>query len=306
MRSKARVHQILEATEEGDRTATVVMAFITILIIFSLASVIIESVSSINDQYRDLLYIGEVVTVAAFTVEYALRVWSCTEDERYARPVLGRLRYAVSLFAIIDLLAILPFYLPLVVAFDARFLRALRLVRVFRVVKIARYSGSVDLLFKVFRRQKEILLVTVALIVILIVIASCLMWHVESEVQPDKFASIPDTMWWAVATITTVGYGDVVPITPLGKFLGACIAIMGVGVVAVPAGIIVSGFIEERNAECNSTPSGTMKAEKRIELLERLARLKETGALTDEEYSKQKEMLIHQLEYKNEDPPKGS
>lgn len=293
MSLKTRVHQILEMTEEGDRTAKLVMAFITVLIFASLIGVILESVASINDTYRDVLFAAEIIIVAAFTVEYALRLWSCTEDGRYAHPVFGRLRYAISFFALIDLFAILPFYLPLVVALDARFLRAVRLMRIFRMAKVARYSKSFELLLHVAKREKDVLIVTLAFIVILIVMASCVMWHVEYQVQPEKFASIPDTMWWAVATITTVGYGDVVPITPLGKLLGALIALLGVLTIALPAGIIVSGFIDEKDERREREhPQPVSTSRERIELLERLQRLRETDALTDEEYAEQKRALL--------------
>lgn len=285
MTLKARVHHILEGMDHDDKMATAVTVLIASLIVISVFSVILESVQYLSERYGDLFLGSEIIIVGIFTVEYILRIWSCTEDSRYAHPVKGRLRYALSLFALLDLLAILPFYLPLLITFDARFLRALRLVRFLRITKLARYSHSVGLLTRVVKRQKETLLVTFLFITILIVFASCLMWQVEHEVQPDKFSSIPDTMWWAVATVTTVGYGDVVPITPLGKFLGAFIAIMGVGLIAMPAGIIVTGFIDEaKDKEERCKPHPVEKFEKRLELLERLGHLRESGVVTDEEY----------------------
>lgn len=293
MALKSRVYQILEASDHKDRTTKLVMVLIASLIIFSVICVVLESVHSFNEQYRDFFFVSELVVVGIFTVEYILRLWSCTEDTRYRRPVIGRVRYALTLFVLLDLLAILPFYLPLFVTLDARFLRALRLVRFLRLAKLARYSHSVGLLIRVVRRQKETLIVTMLFIIILIVFASCLMWQVENEVQPDKFSSIPDTMWWAVATVTTVGYGDVVPVTPLGKFLGAFIAMLGVGMVAVPAGIMVSGFIDEsKEQEERCDLQSTDAFERKLEFLERLCRLKETGMLTEEEFQHQKNELL--------------
>ncbi|MDW5564223.1 MAG: ion transporter [Methanomassiliicoccus sp.] len=276
------------------------MALITALIVISILSVVLESVQSIYSQYREYFVASEIIIVIIFTIEYALRLWSCTEDGRYQRPIVGRLRYASTIFAIIDLAAILPFYLPFFVAFDARFLRVLRLIRFIRVAKLARYSESAGLMTRVIRREKESLLFTFFLIIVLMVFASCLMFQAENEVQPEKFGSIPDTMWWAIATITTVGYGDVVPITPIGKVLGAFIAILGVGMVAMPAGIIVSGYIEEMKAEDEEKEESTMfSSEKRIELLERLARLKENGVLTNDEFILQKAELLESISKKD-------
>ncbi len=291
MRVRARVHEILEAKDHTDLLSRAVMALIIALILVSVLSVILESVSPIYSSYRAVFDLSEATIVVIFTLEFALRLWSCVEDPRYAHPLYGRLRFAVSPLALIDLAAILPFYLPLMVAFDARFLRALRLVRFVRIIKMARYSDSVNLLLRVLKREKESLVFTFFLILLLMVVASCLMWQAENEAQPEKFGSIPDTMWWAIATITTVGYGDVVPITPTGKVLGAFIAILGVGMVAMPAGIIVSGFMEESHTGAAAT-SGASTLEKRVELLERLTRLREGKALTEEEFQLQKADLL--------------
>ena len=229
-----------------------------------------------------------------------MRIWVCTENEKYSHPVWGRLRFAVSPYALIDLMAILPFYLiPVALAFDARFIRVLRLLRIFRIVKMARYSRSMSLLTRVLWNQKEIILITLTLLIMLIILASSLMWHVEHEIQPDKFTSIPETMWWAVATVTTVGYGDVYPITPIGKFLAATIAVLGIGVFGMPAGIIAYGFMEEiyrKKSNMKHHPEGS--AERIIELLERFASLKESGTITEEEFIQQKSILLD-----NNNPP---
>ncbi len=145
-------------------------------------------------------------------------MWIITYDERYKHPFWGRLRYAFSALAVIDLIAILPLFLPMLFAFDLRFIRLLRILRLFRLFKLSRYIASLDLLDDVVKAKKEQLLVTVVMIVILLLFASSLMYLVEHEAQPDKFTDIPSAMWWGVATITTVGYGDVFPITALGKF----------------------------------------------------------------------------------------
>lgn len=183
--------------------------------------------------------------MATFTIEYLLRLWSCTVDSRFRNPVLGRIRFALRPLLIIDLVAILPFYLPIIIPFDLRFLRALRLIRILRMLKMGRYSESLRLFASVLKSKKEELVIAVFVTFILLIVSSSLMYFVENEAQPENFSSIPDAMWWGVATMTTVGYGDVYPVTPVGRFLGAIIAILGIGMFALPAGILASGFVEE-------------------------------------------------------------
>ena len=181
--------------------------------------------------------------MAIFSVEYAARLWSAVEEDGYERPVTDRLRYALRFLILIDLLAILPFYLAaLRVGLDLRFLRALRLVRLFRLIKLARYSDALDKFLEVLRERKEKLAVAVAANLMLLIVASSAMYMVEHRAQPDVFPSIPETMWWGVITLTTVGYGDVVPITPLGQLVGAMVAVLGFGMFALPAALIATGF----------------------------------------------------------------
>lgn len=146
--------------------------------------------------------------------------------------------------AIIDLLAILPFYLPFV-GVDLRLLRMLRLLRIFRLFKIARYLKALNLMKRVFSKKKEELIIALIFTIFLLLIASTLMYYVENEVQPENFSSIPETMWWGIATLTTVGYGDIYPISGLGQILGGVIAIIGIGLFALPTGILAAGFSEE-------------------------------------------------------------
>ena len=158
--------------------------------------------------------------------------------------MLGRIRFALQPLQIIDLLAILPFYLPFI-GIDLRFLRAVQLFRLFRLLKMGRYSQSLTTLTNVIKSKKEELSITLFAGFILLIIASSLIYLVENEAQPEAFHSIPNSMWWGVVTLTTVGYGDVYPKTALGKIIGACIALLGIGLFALPAGIIASGFASE-------------------------------------------------------------
>jgi len=205
----------------------------------------LETVSSLASQNMGLFDAFEVFSVSVFTVEYLVRLWACTSDDRFGHPLKGRLRFAATPLALVDLLAILPFFLPMLIPLDLRFLRALRLFRLFRLLKMARYSQALRILGGTVRHKKEELLIAVFVILILLVIASTLMYSAENDAQPEAFSSIPATMWWGVATLTTVGYGDIYPVTVVGRFLVAIIAILGIGMFALPAGILGSGFIEE-------------------------------------------------------------
>ena len=241
---KRRAFKILELPTGDDLASRVFVVSIMTLIVFNVFAVMLETVEEIGKPLQRLFTVLEVFSVTVFTAEYVLRLWSCTAEARYSGAVKGRLRYALSPMALIDLLAIMPFYLEFL-PFDLRFIRSLRLFRLLRVFKLARYSASLRTLDDVLRSKKEELLVTVFVVVIMLIFASSAMYYAENEAQPDKFSSIPASMWWGVATLTTVGYGDVFPITPLGKLLGAVIAILGVGLFALPTGILASGFTEE-------------------------------------------------------------
>jgi voltage-gated potassium channel len=147
--------------------------------------------------------------------------------------------------SLVDLLAIIPFYLPMLITLDLRFIRAIRLFRIFRLFKIARYAKALKTFRAVILKKKEQLISTLFIISVLIVVSSSILYTLEHEAQPEAFSSIPHSMWWAVVTLTTVGYGDIYPITPAGKFVAAIILIFSIGLFAVPAGILASGFTQE-------------------------------------------------------------
>lgn len=170
-------------------------------------------------------------------------MWVSVENEKYHHWFWGRLGYIVSTVAIIDFLAIFPFYFSLF-ATDLAVVRILRVFRIFRLFRISRYSHAFRMIQSVVREKKEELVLSIMLVIFMLIIVSSVMYYVEHAAQPDKFSSIPATMWWGVTAMTTVGYGDIHPITPLGKFLGGIAAIIGIGVFALPTGILVSGFNE--------------------------------------------------------------
>ncbi len=214
-----------------------------VLIGLNVVAIMLESVHAVASSYGRMLEAFETVSIVVFTVEYLVRLVTCTSDARYRRPLVGRLRWMATPMALVDLIAIVPFYLA--ISTDLRMLRIMRLARVFRVLKIARYSRSIQTLAAVLRSRREEFVVLAGALVILLLLASSLMFVAESAAQPEAFSSIPATMWWGVCTLTTVGYGDVYPITPLGKCLGAVIALLGVGLFALPAGLLAGGFAEQ-------------------------------------------------------------
>jgi voltage-gated potassium channel len=256
MTFKHRIYQILEVAEQGDRLSRLFDVFIISLIGLNVLTFILSTVPSL-DSLRYEFRVFEIASVIVFTIEYVLRLWSCTVDAKYEPPVRGRLRFARQGMAIIDLLAILPFYLALIVpaarVLDLRVLRSVRLMRIFRLFKLGRYSSAMKTMGKVLRNKKEELGITLFIVLLLLVIASSLMYFVENSAQPEVFSSIPATMWWSVETLTTVGYGDVIPETALGKVLGMVIAILGIGMFALPAGILGSGFFEEVQSKRGQT-----------------------------------------------------
>jgi len=239
-----RAYQLLEGPAEGDLPRKIVIAFLFILISLSVVIVFLETESEFYAAYGDTLMAITLFAVAVFSVEYLLRLWVCTLNPAYADPVRGRLRYMVSPLAIFDLVAILPFYIPLVLPMDLLVLRLFRLTRVFTVLKLGRFSNAWDSLTYTVRSRKEELVISAVLIFIILAVSSTVMYYIENPAQPQKFSSIPHTMWWGVVTLSTVGYGDMYPITPLGKFVGALVAISGIALFALPAGIIAAGLVE--------------------------------------------------------------
>jgi voltage-gated potassium channel len=244
MRLKSRVYEIVEVARPGDRLSLYFDVFILSLIALNVVALILQSMNSIYQRCPVFFDVFETVSVVIFTGEYLLRIWSCTEDPKYAAPVQGRLRFALTPFALVDLAAVLPFWLPFV-GVDLRSLRAVRLLRVVRVLKVGRYSSVVQTFARVLGKKKEELLATIFLMMLLLVMASSLMYFAENDAQPDRFSSIPATMWWGIATLTTVGYGDLYPVTSSGKAIASLIAVLGIAMFALPAGILGAAFSEE-------------------------------------------------------------
>ena len=243
---RQRVHQVLDIAQADDPVSQVVGYTLVVLIILNVLAVILDSVQAIHDAVGELFSWFEILSVAIFTVEYALRIWSGVEsaERSYRHPIFGRLRYAMRPLILIDLIVILPFYFSFLFGIDLRILRVMRLLRVF---KLTRYSGAWSMFAAVIHGQRRPLIMAGYLLAITLVMAASLMYLAENEAQPVAFANIPAAMWGGLVTLTTVGYGDVTPVTSLGKLLGAAVTILGIGMYALPAGILASGFMQELN-----------------------------------------------------------
>lgn len=249
MKIKKRVFEIAEVPAPEDQLSKAFDVFILSLIILNVLAVILET-TDWGELQKPFFKYFEIVSVAIFSVEYVLRVWSCTENAEYENPVKGRIRFALTPFLLIDLAAILPSLLPMFIPIDLRFMRMFRLFRIFRILKLARYVDEIKMFYNVFVNKKEEFFITLFVGSMLLILSSCLMYFAEHTTQPDSFSSIPASIWWIGGTL--IGYGDIHPVTILGKLLVLIIAILGIGMIALPAGILASGLMEEINKRKNN------------------------------------------------------
>lgn len=241
---RRRAYEILEAGHGEDRASKLFDRLLVTLILLNIAAFIAETVPSIAAAHGPWLHWFEVFSVIVFTIEYAARIWAAVEVPFLKRmpPARARLNFALRGSQIIDLLAILPFYLAQFFNIDLRVLRALRLLR---FLKLSRYSPAMHSLLRVLQNERRSLMGAGLLLLAAVLFASTGIYYLESEAQPDKFGSVPEAAWWAMATLTTVGYGDIYPITPLGRFFGGFVMIMGLCILALPVAIISAGFAQE-------------------------------------------------------------
>lgn len=238
---KKKVFAILETNTHKYFLGRLVRFTIVSLIFFNVFAVIVETIDEVKISYGAYFDVVELISAVIFAIEYLLRVWVSNIRRQFQGP-WGRLRYIVTPMAIIDFLAIFPIVFIIIGGLDFRALMLIRFFRMLRIFKLRRYAHALNTLTEIIKDKKEELIITFATIFILLIVASSLMYIFEHEAQPEVFSSIPATMWWGVATLSTVSYGDMIPITVLGKILGSCIAIMGVAMFAIPAGLISAGF----------------------------------------------------------------
>jgi len=244
---RARWYQLLEDGFSGSRASWWLAAALVTLIILNAVAVVMGSDPAHFSQYQGAFHAFELFSIAVFTAEYLGRVWVAPENPRYAgQPAWSaRLRYMVSAIALVDLVAILPAYLGMFFVIDLRYLRLLRLLR---LLKLTHYFRGLGIFIAVVQSEARTLASGVFTMAIMVIVAASLMYGLEHAAQPESFGTIGESLWWAVVTMTTVGYGDVYPVTTLGRILAAVIMLLGVGIVALPAGILAARFAEELQA----------------------------------------------------------
>ena len=241
---KKRIFEIIQSANSGDLPSRIFDLFIMALIIINTISIMVDTFA-LPQNIKNVIRMIDISTSIIFSIEYVLRIWTAPFLYPDKSSTMARIRYIFSFMAIIDLLAILPFYLPMVIPFNLKSLRLLRITRLLRVFKFNRYTNALYKVAAVFKAKSSQLISSLVVVLMLIILSSILMFNVENAAQPDAFTNIFDSMWWAVATFTTVGYGDIYPITIAGKILSTIIAFLGIGLVAVPTGIISAGFVEQ-------------------------------------------------------------
>jgi voltage-gated potassium channel len=241
---RVRLYQILEQGPVGDRTSWLVGRLLVFLIVINLAAMTLETVPSLEARYEALFNIVEISSLIIFTVEYLLRLWVAAENaaRSHLSPARVRLRFAFGFDGLIDLLAVLPFWVALFLSVDLRFLLVLRAIR---FLKLVRHSTAMRSLLDAISTERRALLGSLVILAGTTMIAASTMYLVERHAQPDRFGTIPDAMWWAIVTLGTVGYGDAVPITVPGKLVAGVTILFGLMMVALPVGIIATAFANE-------------------------------------------------------------
>lgn len=241
---RKQVYEFLEPMGSDNHAAVFFDRFMVFLIISNVTAITLESIHDIQQAHAVFFNTFELFSIIVFSIEYIARVWSAPDHPSgiYKSPVRGRIKYMFTALALVDLIAILPFYLTFFITVDLRFMRVFRVLRLF---KLTRYSPALSTVAAVLTGQRRQLGAAMVIMVTLLVFSSSIAYLLEKDAQPENFSSIPQSMWWAMATLTTVGFGDVTPVTPLGKVFGAMLMVMGVGMYALPAAILATGFATE-------------------------------------------------------------
>lgn len=242
---KQRIYNLVEKGSHGSKINLAFDYFIVILIILNVIAIALETLNGLSETQRTVLRIFEIISIVIFTIEYFLRIYVSDITYPAKSRMTSVLKFIFSPYGIIDLLAILPFYAPFMIKTDLRFLRIIRLIRFFRVFKISRYNTTLKLIGDVFKEKRNDLGMTFFIAGLMLLVSGFIMYSIENPVQPDKFPNVFAALWWAVATLTTVGYGDIYPVTTLGKIISSIVAFLGIGLIALPTGIISAGFISK-------------------------------------------------------------
>src|SRR5262245_11422601 len=241
---RRRLYEILEHGTIGDRTGLIVGRLIVILIITNLVTMTLDSVPALHAQYGPLFIAIELLSLVVFTIEYGLRVWVAAEHapHRHLSERRARWEFVSSPLGVIDLLAVLPFWFAFVLPGDLRVLLVFRMVR---FLKLARYSPAMRSLLDVLYSERRALFGCFVILLGATLVAASVMHVIEGHAQPDKFGTIPEAMWWAIVTLGTIGYGDVVPVTMLGRIVASVTIFVGLIMVALPIGIVSTAFADE-------------------------------------------------------------
>ncbi|MEY4235968.1 MAG: hypothetical protein RLZZ454_1226 [Pseudomonadota bacterium] len=241
---RQKVHALVYTSAYGGTIHNIFEVFINVWVLISVGAVVLESVHSINYILHLQFVILDTVAVAIFTVEYVMRIYSSVEEPGFKGAVSGRLKQAKTPSTMIDLLAILPFFLEVFLhhLFDLRFLRIFRLAR---LLKLARGSDATAVMFKVIAREWPVLVAATFIMFLLVILTASLGYLFEHEAQPEKFENIPTAIYWAVITLASVGYGDISPVTPVGRAVTVVLSLVGIGIFAIPAALLASSFSDE-------------------------------------------------------------
>ena len=266
---RQKLYALVNPTETSGRLHEIFDFFIIIWVIVSVVAVILESVSSVIYYVGVEFAIIDAVAVAVFSTEYLIRIYTCVENPKYQHWLHGRIAATKETSNLIDLLAILPFFLESLLhhLFDLRFLRVFRLMR---LLKLMRYSDATKSLFIVCKREWPVMKASAFIMMLLVMLAACLGYVFEHEAQPDKFENIPQSIYWAVVTLASVGYGDISPITPMGRIMTIVLALLGIGIFAIPAAILSSGLSDQLRIE-------------RETMMSELYKMLEDGVISSEE-----------------------
>jgi voltage-gated potassium channel len=242
---KERTNEVLSIADPGDAATRLVNGFLIVLLVVNVVAFFLQTFEDLSSRYAIFFRYLETFSVAFFTIEYVVRLWVADLEPMYRGAVTGRLRYAFTdILAITDLIAILPFYLPIIVPFNPLVIRVLRLFRLARLVKLTRYSDSVDLIVRVITKQREFLLITFTIQMILLLVSAAIIFYIEHEEHPEMFPNIFSALYWGLGAVTSIG-SDVRPLTPAGKVAGAVLAFLQVVAMALPIGVITAGIEQE-------------------------------------------------------------
>jgi voltage-gated potassium channel len=242
---KKKIYELVEKGSHGSKINLIFDYFIISLIVLNVTAVAFYTVTSVSPGLLKCLKIFEIFTIITFTIEYLMRLYVSSITFPAKNKYYSALKFMLSPYGLIDLLAILPFYIPFIINVDLRFIRMIRLIRFLRIFKISRYNSTLKLFADVFKEKKAEIQMTLFIALLMIMVSGFLMYSIENPVQPDKFPNIFSSLWWTVGSLTSLNFENIYPITIVGKAINLLMSALGIGLIALPAGIISAGFIEK-------------------------------------------------------------